>query len=74
MVLERRAFRSEAGVDLIGQTYVKPARSFDPAENSGSQETPRWSKPDSKGARHPSHGASKTICVIETQPGSGEQT
>jgi hypothetical protein len=32
MVLERRAFRSEAGVDLIGQTYVKLARSFDPAK------------------------------------------
>jgi hypothetical protein len=37
MVFERRAFRSEAGVDLIGQTYVTLARSFDPAENSGSQ-------------------------------------
>jgi hypothetical protein len=32
MVLERRAFRSEAGVDLIGQTHVKLARSFDPAK------------------------------------------
>jgi hypothetical protein len=45
MVLERRAFRSEAGVDLIGQTYVKLARSFDPAKTQVRRRLPaggRW--------------------------------
>ena len=45
MVLERRAFRSEAGVDPIGQTYVKLARSFDPAKTQVRRRLPaggRW--------------------------------
>jgi hypothetical protein len=39
------ALRSEADVDLIGQTYVKLARSFDPAKTQVRRRLPaggRW--------------------------------
>ena len=39
-----RAFRSEADVDLIGQTYVKLARSFDPTKTQVRRRLPAGGK------------------------------